>query len=54
MVDQSGSMSNESVANGKPLAVIAANSIDLTLVNNNFQNKVIYQGQNDKCQGLLL
>ena len=31
MVDQSGSMSNESVANGKPLAVIAADSINIVL-----------------------
>lgn len=31
MVDQSNSMSNESVANGKPLAVIAADSINLVL-----------------------
>ena len=31
MIDQSGSMENASVANGKPLAVIAADSINIVL-----------------------
>ena len=31
MIDQSGSMGNASVANGKPLAVIAADSINIVL-----------------------
>ena len=31
MIDQSGSMENASVASGKPLAVIAADSINIVL-----------------------